>query len=539
MKKILVSTFFAGLICMSAFLISYAMEIKSDGTEITINATAEPDSSAIMFITNKDGSIENNSDIFAIKQSKADLNGNISFSIALPEEKNGATTDGEYVVHLKCSNSDIVKGTFIFAFEVSKKNAIDGIRNGSMYSIMEGDEYQYALKSLGVNVDQYRKIDTAKREAALNKVNSDIDIASATNPEIVNSINTVIAIELLNENVAEIDSLHGLGLCFENENYDELNNSNKALWIFDYMKSGIPYSECSGFRKEYQKANCLFVINSTRFDAMETALNKYSIILEINESSEYQKYKNTTNKVNINEKIVSALKKNPAKNTKALLEVIKESTPYDLAGGGSSGGSGSSSSGRKDNSGSYGTVIPPSNNTEVKFNDIYNYKWAEEAILSLAQKGIVSGDGSGNFRPQDYVKREEFAKMIVCALQLHDKEAKCSFDDVSADAWYYSYVASAYKSKLAYGKGKVFGIGENITREDMAVMCYRTLAEDTPDIREGIVFDDGDSVSDYAKESVEKLYKKGIMNGMDNNLFVPKANATRAQAAVIIYNLIK
>lgn len=102
-----------------------------------------------------------------------------------------------------------------------------------------------------------------------------------------------------------------------------------------------------------------------------------------------------------------------------------------------------------------------------------------------------------------------------------------------------SYVASAYKSKLAYGKGKVFGIGENITREDMAVMCYRTLAEDTPDIREGIVFDDGDNVSDYAKESVEKLYKKGIMNGMDNNLFVPKANATRAQAAVIIYNLIK
>ena len=186
MKKILVSTFFAGLICMSASLISYAMEIKSDGTEITINATAEPDSSAIMFITNKDGSIENNSDIFAIKQSKADLNGNISFSIALPEEKNGATTDGEYVVHLKCSNSDIVKGTFIFASEVSKKNAIDGIRNGSMYSIMEGDEYQYALKSLGVNVDQYRKIDTAKREAALNKVNSDIDIASATNPEIVN-----------------------------------------------------------------------------------------------------------------------------------------------------------------------------------------------------------------------------------------------------------------------------------------------------------------------------------------------------------------
>ena len=52
-------------------------------------------------------------------------------------------------------------------------------------------------------------------------------------------------------------------------------------------------------------------------------------------------------------------------------------------------------------------------------------------------------------------------------------------------------------------------------------------------------FFDENEIADYAKNSVELLYKKGIINGMDEGIFAPKAMVTRAQAAKMIYELCK
>ena len=48
-------------------------------------------------------------------------------------------------------------------------------------------------------------------------------------------------------------------------------------------------------------------------------------------------------------------------------------------------------------------------------------------------------------------------------------------------------------------------------------------------------FSDYVDVSEYAKEAVSVLYGNGIVNGTGNGSFLPKANATRAEASVIIY----
>ena len=49
---------------------------------------------------------------------------------------------------------------------------------------------------------------------------------------------------------------------------------------------------------------------------------------------------------------------------------------------------------------------------------------------------------------------------------------------------------------------------------------------------------DMDEVSEYAKEAVEFLVSKGAIKG-SNGKFNPKAYATRAEAAQMIYNVIK
>ena len=52
---------------------------------------------------------------------------------------------------------------------------------------------------------------------------------------------------------------------------------------------------------------------------------------------------------------------------------------------------------------------------------------------------------------------------------------------------------------------------------------------------EGKSFADESSITEYAKRPVSILSGNGIISGMGNDEFQPKANAKRAEAAVIIY----
>jgi len=171
------------------------------------------------------------------------------------------------------------------------------------------------------------------------------------------------------------------------------------------------------------------------------------------------------------------------------------------------------------------------------FSDMANTQWAEEAVYSLYEKGIVSGKNADSFAPNDKITREEFAKLLVCAFYADAKDSKCSFSDVPESAWYYEYVSKAYGLGIVNGKSdSVFGSGEYITRQDLAVMSARAakISEDT----ENAFFADENLISDYAKGYVNAMCKNGIVKGKTDSLFAPGDNATRAEAAVIVYRLL-
>ena len=86
-----------------------------------------------------------------------------------------------------------------------------------------------------------------------------------------------------------------------------------------------------------------------------------------------------------------------------------------------------------------------------------------------------------------------------------------------------------------------FGVGQNITREDMSVLVYRILKSEKNFIAQltDEVFDDNANISDYAAEGIYALKNAGYVSGVGNNLIKPKNYCTRAEAAVIIYNVIK
>ena len=174
------------------------------------------------------------------------------------------------------------------------------------------------------------------------------------------------------------------------------------------------------------------------------------------------------------------------------------------------------------------------------FDDIADYAWASEAITELAKKGVISGKSTGIFAPADNITRAEFVKILVGALNIASNNSASEFGDVASDHWAHSYVSAATGAGIVNGIGDgSFGAGFTITRQDMAVMCYRALSVLGVEFDETLTkdFADASSIADYAKDAVALLGGAGIINGRGDNSFCPAELLTRAEAAKIIYSL--
>lgn len=178
---------------------------------------------------------------------------------------------------------------------------------------------------------------------------------------------------------------------------------------------------------------------------------------------------------------------------------------------------------------------------KLLFSDLESVPWAADKIVSLAKEGIVSGISEGIYEPTGNVTRAQFAAMLTRAFGLLDESAVCEFSDVAPGEWHYSAIASAYTCGILTGYGDgTCRPDALITRQEMAAMAYRTAEKKgltIPQTAEKMTFEDEDTIADYAKEAISVMQQGEIINGMGDGRFCPAENATRAQAAVVIYQL--
>ncbi len=176
----------------------------------------------------------------------------------------------------------------------------------------------------------------------------------------------------------------------------------------------------------------------------------------------------------------------------------------------------------------------------VSFDDV-SEGWAKDAIDALAARGIVNGIGGRLFDPDSHVTRAEFITMLMNLFELTNEETSTTLSDVETGAWYYTEIATAQQLGIVKGKPDgSFGVNDEISRQDMAVMAYRALQIVQLELAEGTTdrFADYARVAEYAQDAVAAMQAAGIIHGMGNGEFAPDAHATRAQAAMIIYNLL-
>lgn len=350
-------------------------------------------------------------------------------------------------------------------------------------------------------------------------------------------------IEMLIENE---EYLKAMGM-EQSETYKKLTDEGKKA-AYEIIASESN-NTLDGVYTTYKKGSLLAFLRNCRYTEVETALREnpdiadvsYSVYNGLSQEQKNEVMRNTAVYAQSNGNIDDICRYFES-------EAKKESesgSGSGLSGGNSGGSGGGGSSGGGSSSGyAYGGAAGTSvgntgaiSGASVNFTDLDSVPWAYEAITALANKGVLAGVGNGMFAPDDSVTRAQFSKM-VCECFGINAEGNAEFNDVSKDSWYYGYV-----TKLA-NAGIINGVGNGnfepdglITRQDMSVMLVRIINKMNyaiPKTEQTETFSDDADIADYAKSSVYELVAYGILTGTDGKA-MPQDNATRAQAAALIY----
>ncbi len=189
---------------------------------------------------------------------------------------------------------------------------------------------------------------------------------------------------------------------------------------------------------------------------------------------------------------------------------------------------------------SVGLVNPIVGENALPFTDLDDVEWAKEAIRALYVEGVIDGVSAKQYLPNANVTREQFVKIIVNTFGLKGYGVVTSLTDVNQNEWYAPFINIAVELGIINGVSSTeFGVGQNITRQDMTVIMHRVAKYIGKDItsKSSKKPTDMSSVDAYAEEAVISLYQAGIINGVAEGVFAGWQTATRAQAAKLCYDL--
>ncbi|MCR5847262.1 MAG: S-layer homology domain-containing protein [Lachnospiraceae bacterium] len=191
------------------------------------------------------------------------------------------------------------------------------------------------------------------------------------------------------------------------------------------------------------------------------------------------------------------------------------------------------------------TVYAHWKSPQMNFDDVHESDWFYKAVKYVYVNGIMAGvNGGKSFNPGGKLTREQFTQVLYAYEGKPAVSQTEGFTDVDPEAWYAKSVYWAKEKGIAGGKPNgTFGVGENISRQDLAVMLY-TYAKFkkfnmTTDYDALEKFTDKAKIANYAKEAMKWAVTQGIISGKGGGKVDPTGTATRAECAQMIMNLIE
>lgn len=193
-----------------------------------------------------------------------------------------------------------------------------------------------------------------------------------------------------------------------------------------------------------------------------------------------------------------------------------------------------------------GSVIIPLRGSAVveimdnskRFADVPAESWAADAAAFASARELFGGTGPDTFSPGAPMTRGMLAAVLHNLEGNPVQAASVRFSDVEDGAWYAAGIRWAAACGIVDGySGGLFGPGDTITREQLAVMLWRYAGRPAP-TRLRLDFPDADQVSSWALDALCWAEELGILNGR-GNLLAPSGFATRAEAAQMLKNFLE
>ena len=181
-------------------------------------------------------------------------------------------------------------------------------------------------------------------------------------------------------------------------------------------------------------------------------------------------------------------------------------------------------------------VLPTAN---AAFTDVPSDVWFTDAVSFCENTGSMVGS-NGQFRPYAYITRAECASLLSRLAKVDTKQFHQEFQDVPSAEWYapaiFQYGGTMSGNQQQSGHN-LFYPDRNATREEFAQGLFQMMVVAGWQADGwAYPFADLDSVPPECRQAVCAMGQQGIMVGQ-NGVFMPKQPITRAEMAVIIYNL--
>ena len=173
--------------------------------------------------------------------------------------------------------------------------------------------------------------------------------------------------------------------------------------------------------------------------------------------------------------------------------------------------------------------VKPDQPSKTAFVDVPENSWYADAADFVAQRGLMSGVGENLFGGGQNTTRA----MLMTIL------ARMDGQDVTGGATWYEK-AMNWAKQTGVSDGTMPEV--NITREQLATMLYSYAKLKGVDTTQGGMavreFNDYDSISAWANQSMAWAVNAGILSGQGNNTLAPTAGATRAEMAVMLQQFV-
>ncbi len=175
-----------------------------------------------------------------------------------------------------------------------------------------------------------------------------------------------------------------------------------------------------------------------------------------------------------------------------------------------------------------------------KFTDVAKGKWYVEAVDYAVSHGVFNGVTDTTFEPLTPMNRAMFVKVLANMISVDLSRYKniSKFADVPVSSWYAPAVAWANQNGIVLGvSDTAFEPLTFVSRQQMCTMLVRYagfLAIEFEQTAPKAVFADDNLIQNYAKQAVYACQMAGIVKGVDEQRFSPRASATRAEVAKLL-----